>query len=639
MHELNLYAELVRGAITNRGTVVPVAECRVNPGERECYRSMFLHGPGLLEWVRQTGSVSGYHAPHTADAFVVDVDDDHDLEHARADALRVVMLLEEIYDVPASYQRIAFSGAKGFHVTVPMAAIADGHLRPNFAQIFHGMAEEAFCGIGTVDLSIYEPRRILRMNNTVNAKTGLHKIPLSFAELHESAESIRELAREPRDRAAVDVMPLSEITRCMGIAALFESHAGRVAQSNGRSHRTRHGEPEEDPQTRALAGLLDGCASGGRNEALVRLTGLFISKGMDETLTLGVMRAWNERNSPPLGEDELTETVAKQFRMYSRDLSPDEAPEIISMREAGETYLRYVRRMQEARVRTGFPALDEKLRAIAPGEVLCIVGRTSVGKSALLQNIARNYASDSGAPVLFFSLEMPETSVYERNVQLEYGMTGYEVERAFGDEDQAREIIDRVGVAMSNFYVVVKPMDVPRIVSYVRYAEANLFGGQKTGLVLVDYLGLVKGRGKSVYEEISRIARDMKDAAKELDVPICYLSQVNKNYKIDQELELGAARDSGSIDEAADYVLGIWRAAPELQAHEREKMRCCVGILKNRKGGLVTLDAWMDKRTLLFTVPEPQRPEAPMPTSEPQAKRRAKTVDIAHTVYDGVEWP
>ena len=621
MAEMNLYAELVRGALTNRGHVLPVAECRVNPGDRECYRSMFLHGPALVDWVTQTGSVSGFVAPHTADAFVVDVDSEHDLERARQDAITVIRLLEEVYDVPTSYVRIAFSGNKGFHVVVPMEAIADGYMRPHFAQIFHGMAQEAFRGISTVDLSIYEPRRVLRMSNTVNAKSGLHKIPVSFAELHESAESIRELAREPRERGAVDVMPLSEITRCEGIAALFEAHAQRVAQDGGKRHvSNRHeDEREEDAASRDIAALLDGCPSGGRNEALVRLTGLLISKGVDETMATGLMRAWNARNTPPLDDDELTATIAKQFRMYARDGEPtDGTPEIISMRQAGENYLRYVRRMQEARVRTGFPALDDKLRAVAPGEVLCIVGRTSVGKSALLQNIGRNYAVDSGAPVLFFSLEMPDTSVYERNVQLEYGVTGFDVERMFQDEAKAREIIDRVGVAMSNFYVVVRPMDVARIVDYVRYAETNILGGQKPGLVLVDYLGLVKGRGKSVYEEISRVARDMKDAAKALDTPICYLSQVNKNYRIDQELELGAARDSGSIDEAADYVLGIWRAAPELQIHDREKMRCCIGILKNRKGGLVTLDAWMDKKTLRFSV-ESREIDVPHPATQTEA--------------------
>ena len=606
---MELYCELVRGALTNRGTIVPASEARVNPGERECYRSMFLHGPALKDWVAETGTVSGFKAPHTADAFVVDVDHDSDLEKARADAVLIVQMLEEIYDVPASYTRIAFSGSKGFHLIVPMQAIADGYLRPNFSQIFLGMAERMFRGFETVDYKIYEPKRIMRMSNTVNAKSGLLKIPLSFAELCTGMDEIKQLATAPRARGSVDVMPADEIQRCEGISALFEQCAAEVLA--GHAHGQTHGEAphpadwDEESTGQQLGSevlsLMSGIESGGRNEGLVRLTGLMINKGLDETITTEIMRMWNRQNRPPLDDNELVSTVAKQYRMYAKDLEPMGAPEIITMREAGENYRRYIKRMQDARVTTGFPPIDDKLRAIAPGEVLCIVGRTSVGKSALIQNIGRNYSLSSGAPVLFFSLEMPDTSVYERNVQLEYGWAGKYVEQVFAqDDDRAQAIIDEVGVAMSNFYVVVKPMDIPRIVSYVRYAEAEIYK-QKTGLILIDYLGLVKGTGKSIYEEISRIAREMKDAAKALDVPICYLSQVSKAYKIDQELEIGAARDSGAIDEAADYILGIWRAEKSLQNVEG-KMRCHIGILKNRKGGLATFDAWMNKMNLMFDV-------------------------------------
>jgi energy-coupling factor transporter ATP-binding protein EcfA2 len=545
----------------------------------------------LLEWVAQNGTVSGFTAPHTAAAFPIDVDSS-DLEHARTSAIRILQMLEDSYDVPTAFVRIAFSGAKGFHLLIPMEAIADKTMRPNFAAIFHRMAEKMFIAYDTVDLSIYEPKRIFRITNSVNAKTGLHKVAISHAELCSSIDEIKKLAEKPRDSKAIDVVPLPDIKRCAGIALLFRECETDIKQP-----------PRHDEK-----GLLTGAGTGSRNEKLVRITGTLISKGIPEEMAMELLEGWNLKNNPPLEIPELMSTVSKQYRLYAKDLSPDTEPEILDMKTMGVNYLTYVKRMETFRVNTGFPALDAKLRSISPGEILCIVGRTSVGKSALLQNIGRNYAVSSGAPVLFFSLEMPDTSVYERSVQLELHKKGYEVEHMFRNDVKAGQVINEMAVALSNFYTIVKPMTIDRIKAYIRYAEANIYN-QKTGLVLIDYLGLVKGSGKSIYEEMSKIAREMKDAAKELDVPICYLSQVNKNYGIDQELELGAARDSGAIDEAADYMLGIWRAEESLQ-NVPGKMRCRVGILKNRKGGLVQFTAWMSKETLSFTIEDADEPSS-----------------------------
>lgn len=598
------YAEFVRGALSNRGTVLPVEEIKVNPGERECYRSMFVHGPALAEWVKSTGSVKGYVGPHAAEAFVIDVDSETDLEIARVDAVKICRMLEEIYDVPIAYQRIAFSGAKGFHVSVPMRAISADHLRPNFADIFKGMAADMFDGFTTVDLAIYENKRILRMPNTVNAKTGLHKIPISFDELCTDMDAIRGLARAPRNRGDIDLMPLSEISLCEGISGLFEQHAENVRNAHTASARTdthAHAD-DEHPDNEIMDLFRNGTKKGHRDTNLTKLAGFLIKKGIDRAMATEMLLGWNKLNDPPFDAEDVINSVADKYARYGASTAVNGAPEILTMKEAGERYVRYIHRMREARVRTGFAPIDQKLRAIAPGEVLAILGRTSVGKSALLQNIGRNYAGDSGAPVIMFSLEMPDTSVYERSIQLEYGMTGYEVERMFDNADDAAAArhIDAVYAAMSNFYIVVRSMDIPTIDEYVQYAEANIYK-QKTGLILIDYLGLVKGKGKDVYQEISKIARDMKELAKSLGVPICYLSQVNRNYRIDQELDLAAARDSGAIEEAADYILGIWRAEENLQQIST-KMRCNIGILKNRKGGLSQYTAWMDKKSLVFDV-------------------------------------
>lgn len=588
---MTLYAELVTGSLTNRGNVVPSNQCTLPQDRRACYRSMFLHSWRLAEWVKERKSVAGFDGEHTAEAFVIDVDRENDLAGALVDARNLVARLVAYYDVPVSAVHPSFSGAKGFHIAIPIECITpDKSPRKNFSVAFRGLAHDIADGMESVDLKIYEPRRILRMQNTINEKTGLYKIPLTVEELNSlDIEEIKQLATGPR---VIEYLPSSELGVVSSLNEIFEDRIKDRAEQEPRAAQS------------SFVSLLSGANSGGRNDALTKLTGLYISKGFDEEFTLAFMRTWNTANVPPLDADELERTVRGEFSRYSEKRK---APEIYNLKQMGERYAQYIESMKETRVKLGFPSVDAKIRGVAPGEALCILGKTSVGKSAFAQFAAKTYAQDSGAPVLFLSLEMPLESVFERDYQMEMDVTGFDVERAFQDatpEDIARRI-DTIYTATPNLYTCeTSTMTLDSIKEHVRFAEDAIYH-TRTGLLLVDYLGLVVGKGKDVYEQISGIARGMKNLAKELHIPVMYLVQVNRKFSIYDELELGAARDSGAIDEAADYIIGVW-SAPKEQQTDTRRTRLQVGIVKNRKGGKGTYEAWMDRRSLRFEISDPE---------------------------------
>ena len=234
-----------------------------------------------------------------------------------------------------------------------------------------------------------------------------------------------------------------------------------------------------------------------------------------------------------------------------------------------------------------------------PGESLCVLGKTSAGKSAFLQNAGMNYAKASGKPVLMFSMEMPITSVFERAVQIDLGLSGYEVEDNFRD-DQGDIVgyADRLFSKIPNFYCIEKNgLSLEAIESLVRYAEESVYH-DRTGLVLIDYLGLIRSTGKDIYEQVSRVARGTKDLAKSLRVPVMFLSQVNRNYSQFDELQIDAARDSGAVDEASDFILGLWREKTETEDDKQQTMNLILGILKNRRGGLGKITIEMERKTL-----------------------------------------
>lgn len=577
------YAEFVVGSITNRNRVFNVKEFKLNGIRIDCFRSLFLFDERFKTYVEKTGTVSGYVGEHITETIPFDFDSDN-LSDVKDEVVNFIMHLYHTYEIPFEYVRISFSGAKGFHISIPFQAIIENpEPKSDFYKIVKGIAEDLSQGFKFVDFSIYEPKRIFRMLNTINSKTGLYKIPLTFEELDSlSIEQIKELARNER---TIETLPLSEISIVPALKELF-------LKWNSNSFVKQEAESKKDE---LLDLIKNGSIEGNRHKAVIRITSALQEKGLSFDFILEILNQWNAKNNPPLDYQRLEAESKRCFDDNKRKKEVKDV-EIYDLRKAYNKYQDYVSKLDQVKVKTGFDVIDNKLRGIMPGETLCILGKTSVGKSAFLQNIGINFALQSGEPVLFFSMEMPVTSVFERTMQIETGYSGYDIEN--GLKNRSMELQTKANLLfgkLSNFYTITKSgLNLESIKALIQFAETNIYH-RKTGLVLIDYLGLVKESG-DLYEATSKVARGMKDLAKEMNVPVIYLSQVTKKYSEFDELELGAARDSGSVDEASDFVLALWKERDN--SPEQKEIKLKLGILKNRKGGCGKTSIQMDKRSL-----------------------------------------
>lgn len=266
-----------------------------------------------------------------------------------------------------------------------------------------------------------------------------------------------------------------------------------------------------------------------------------------------------------------------------------------NVKEILNSYKDFVRQPDEQRARTGFRKVDEAIRGILPGETVCIIGKTSIGKSALLQNIGHNFSS-SGLPILFFSLELPDISVAERIIQIETGCDGYSAENLFrNDSETLQHSADLIYTTLSNFYVITESgLTTERIEAYINFVEKYICK-QKIGLILIDYLGLLSGKGE-LYEQVSMNAKQLKEIAKRVNVPIIFLSQTTKQADVFSELNINSTRDSGVVAESVDFLFGIWKKKEE-QADSNE-IPLVIGLLKNRRGHLGKINIEMNRRNL-----------------------------------------
>ncbi len=211
---------------------------------------------------------------------------------------------------------------------------------------------------------------------------------------------------------------------------------------------------------------------------------------------------------------------------------------------------------------TGFHDLDQKTSGLQPGDLIIVAGRPSMGKTAFSINIGENVALNTGLPVAIFSMEMG-------GAQLAMRMIG-----SVGKLDQQKirtgQLQDDDWLRLTN--AVGKLNDAPihidesgALTALELRARARRLHRQcgKLGLIIIDYLQLMSGSGggENRATEISEISRSLKALAKELEVPVIALSQLNRSLeqRPNKRPVMSDLRESGAIEQDADVILFIYR--------------------------------------------------------------------------------
>jgi replicative DNA helicase len=212
---------------------------------------------------------------------------------------------------------------------------------------------------------------------------------------------------------------------------------------------------------------------------------------------------------------------------------------------------------------SGFKDLDEMTGGFQPGNLVVLAARPSMGKSALVANIAENAALD-GYPVALFSLEMSESELAQRFVASQARVKGEDLRRGRVAENRWPKIMEasnRLGRA--KLYIDdSSDTGVLEVRAKSRRLHHQIEGG--LGLIIIDYLQLMRheGRVDSRVEQVGQISRGLKSLARELKVPVIALSQLSRNVEQrggDKKPILSDLRESGQIEQDSDLVMFIYR--------------------------------------------------------------------------------
>ncbi|MDD2943126.1 MAG: replicative DNA helicase [bacterium] len=228
-----------------------------------------------------------------------------------------------------------------------------------------------------------------------------------------------------------------------------------------------------------------------------------------------------------------------------------------------EVERRYISNEPLTGISTGFIDLDEMTSGLQPSDLIIVAGRPSMGKTALALSIAKHVGLESGKGVAVFSLEMPKNQIVTRLLCADARVSNSRVRSGKLGETDFPALVDSASrIAQASIFVD----DTPAIsVIEMRAKVRRLHRENPLSLVMVDYLQLMRGntgrRNDSREQEISAISGALKALAKEINVPVIALSQLNRSLenRNDKRPIMADLRESGAIEQDADIIGFVYR--------------------------------------------------------------------------------
>jgi replicative DNA helicase len=294
--------------------------------------------------------------------------------------------------------------------------------------------------------------------------------------------------------------------------------------------------------------------------------------------TYDIQAAVSERRAAPR---ELVEQAERAMLEVAHD---DRQKDFRSIEEVLHDELDKLHRLSvEGTALTGTPSgfkdLDEITGGFQPGNLIIIAARPSMGKSALVTNIAENASIDYGKAVALFSLEMSETELAQRFVASQARVKGEELRKGRVAEHRWAKIVEASQRLANAPLFIDDSSDVGML--EIRAKARRLHQQHELGLVIVDYLQLMRPDHtiESRVQQVGEMSRGLKILARELNVPVIALSQLSRavESRTDKRPILSDLRESGQIEQDADLVAFIYREeyydnhrqAPQRRARRR----------------------------------------------------------------------
>lgn len=304
-------------------------------------------------------------------------------------------------------------------------------------------------------------------------------------------------------------------------------------------------------------------------------------------------------NKEPV-ESILEDTEKRMFQLLQQRNTGDFVP----IRQVVMNTLENIERASKTKgnvtgLATGFTDLDYKTSGFQPSDLILVAARPSMGKTALVLNIAQYMAFKQNKHVAIFSLEMSKEQLMNRLLSMESKVDSQSMRNGNLKDEDWGKLIESAGVIGDSNLMID---DTPGISIRELRSKCRKFKLESgLDIIMIDYLQLMSGSGKSDsrQQEISDISRSLKGLARELNVPVIALSQLSRavEQRPDHRPMLSDLRESGAIEQDADVVMFIYRDDYYNKDTDMKNIAEII-IAKQRNGPIGTINlVWLPQYT------------------------------------------
>lgn len=250
-------------------------------------------------------------------------------------------------------------------------------------------------------------------------------------------------------------------------------------------------------------------------------------------------------------------------------------------------------------ITTKFEKLDSFLTGFHDGELIILAARASIGKTAFTLNLINNISIEHAIPAAFFSLEMSGFDIIARMISLRTGIPGNKFRKNLVDATDVSRVIQSFGAKLNAPLYI---SDIPSMNIFdLRIQARRMVAKEGVKIIFIDYLGLIgyestdnhKGGYIPRFEKVSEISKSLKSLARELQIPIVVLAQLNRESE-GKAPTLANIRDSGAIEQDADVVM-------MLHKDNRNDTQVKLMILKHRNGPTGEINMEFRQSSMIFS--------------------------------------
>jgi replicative DNA helicase len=349
-----------------------------------------------------------------------------------------------------------------------------------------------------------------------------------------------------------------------------------------------------------LASLIDSVPTAANIQYYARIVKeKAILRKLIQTSTEIITQSYEDRGDV---EGFLDEAERSIFEISEKRVRPSFYPIREIVKESFTTIEKLFKKKEAVTgVPSGFKELDRMTAGFQPSDLIIIAGRPSMGKTAFCLDVAEYAAIDNKIPVAIFSLEMSKEQLVIRMLCSQAHVEGTRLRTGYLNESDWPKLTIAAG-SLSESPIYIDDTAALSVLE-LRAKARRLKSDHGLGMVIVDYLQLMKGRARveSRQQEISEISRSLKALAKELTIPVIAVSQLSRKTeeRTGNRPQLSDLRESGAIEQDADLILFIYRDEVYNRSEDnpnRGKAEVIIGKQRNGPIGKIDL-AFLDKFT------------------------------------------